>query len=101
MTAEGRACRVVILNRLVYRKGIDLQTAIIPQLCRAHARLRFVIGGDGPKRGALEAMIEEHSLQGRVRLVGQVQHEQARALLISGTLPCHFQRFAVPPAACF
>jgi glycosyltransferase involved in cell wall biosynthesis len=80
--------RIVILNRMVYRKGIDLQIAIIPILCARHPDLDFVIGGDGPKRGALEAMVEEHDLGGRVQLMGAVQHEDARSLLARGLPSC-------------
>jgi hypothetical protein len=69
---------------MVYRKGIDLQAAIIPDLCARYPHLDFVVGGDGPKRGALEAMIEKHGLHDRVELRGAVQHEDARALLASG-----------------
>jgi Glycosyltransferase Family 4 len=81
------ACRVVVLNRMVYRKGIDLQAAIMPDLCARYPHLYFVVGGDGPKRGALEAMIEKHGLHDRIALRGAVQHEDARALLASGAHP--------------
>ena len=74
----------MILNRLVYRKGIDLQAVIIPLLCRAHSNVRFVIGGDGPKRNVLEEMVITHGLRNRVKLMGSVPHEQARELLTQG-----------------
>lgn len=45
---------VVALSRLVYRKGIDLLAAVLPVLCARHPNLRFLIGGDGPKRRVLE-----------------------------------------------
>ena len=45
---------VVALSRLVYRKGIDLLAAVLPELCGRHPNLRFLIGGDGPKRCLLE-----------------------------------------------
>lgn len=77
---------VVILNRLVYRKGIDLQVAIIPHLCKRWPQMDFVIGGDGPKRQELEAMVRQHGLASRVRLAGSVQHEDARALLVQGDI---------------
>lgn len=77
-----------MLNRLVYRKGIDLQAVIIPVLCRALPHLRVIIGGDGPKRSELEAMMVAHNLHNRVTLVGSVQHEAARDLLVSGAACC-------------
>ena len=75
------------MNRLVYRKGIDLQAVIIPRLCRA-LPVRFIIGGDGPKRGILEAMVQQHQLHGQVTLVGSLQHEAARNLLVTGVYLC-------------
>ena len=75
-----------MLNRLVYRKGIDLQALVIPALCHEYSNVRFIIGGDGPKRQALVAMQQRHGLSDRVELVGQVQHEAARDLLVQGAL---------------
>lgn len=68
----------------MYRKGIDLQKIVIPALCRNFRHVRFIIGGDGPKRQALVDMQQYHRLEGRVQLVGQVQHEAARDLLVQG-----------------
>lgn len=77
-----------MLSRLVYRKGVDLQVAAIPELCRRHARLRFLIGGDGPKRADLEAMVHACGLGERVRLVGSVRHAAVRDLLVQGARRC-------------
>ncbi len=35
---------MVVLSRLMYRKGIDLLIAAIPRLCAAHKDLHFLIG---------------------------------------------------------
>ena len=84
---EGeRTVTVVILSRLVYRKGVDLAVAAIPRLCRAHACLRFVVGGDGPKRLALEEMREREALQERVAMLGEVPHDGVRAVLARGDI---------------
>eukprot|EP00892_Ulva_mutabilis_P000994 jgi/Ulvmu1/10896/UM007_0073.1 len=77
---------VVMLSRLVYRKGVDLQVAAIPELCRRHPRLRFLIGGDGPKRADLEAMVRRGDLGERVRLAGAVRHAAVRDLLVQGDI---------------
>lgn len=45
---------LVVLCRLVYRKGIDLLGLVLPHVCRRHAHVRVIIGGDGPKRQLLE-----------------------------------------------
>ena len=54
--APDLACRpsdrinAVCLSRLVYRKGIDLLAAVLPELCREHPRLHFLIGEPCPGR---------------------------------------------------
>jgi phosphatidylinositol N-acetylglucosaminyltransferase subunit A len=73
-----------MLSRLVYRKGIDLAVAILPRLCAMHAGLRVIIGGDGPMRSDLEAMVRRTGLSGRVQLVGAVKHEHVCAHLAKG-----------------
>lgn len=49
-----------------------------------YAKVRFIIGGDGPKRVRLEEMREKHSLQDRVEMLGAVPHAQVQSVLISG-----------------
>ena len=41
-----------------------------------------VAGGDGPKAHVLEHMVQQHSLQDRVRLVGAVSHAAVRSFLV-------------------
>lgn len=53
---------VVILSRLVYRKGIDLAAEVIPVLCNKDPRIHFIIGGDGPKKLLLEETVERHQV---------------------------------------
>lgn len=72
------------MNRLVYRKGVDLLVAAIPLVCAACPAVDFVIGGDGPKRAQLEAMVAAHGLGARVRLLGDVAHEDVRGVLRGG-----------------
>jgi glycosyltransferase involved in cell wall biosynthesis len=47
-------------------------------------QVRFIVGGDGPKRVRLEEMREKFSLQDRVEMLGAVPHAQVRSVLISG-----------------
>lgn len=47
-------------------------------------KVRFIIGGDGPKRVRLEEMREKHSLQDRVDMLGAVPHAKVQSVLISG-----------------
>ncbi|XLR45928.1 hypothetical protein S83_030588, partial [Arachis hypogaea] len=67
---------IVVISRLVYRKGADLLVEVIPDVCRLHPNVRFIVGGDGPKRVWLEEMREKHSLQDRVEMLGVVPHAQ-------------------------
>ncbi|KAL9266689.1 Phosphatidylinositol N-acetylglucosaminyltransferase subunit A-like protein [Drosera capensis] len=75
---------IVVISRLVYRKGADLLVEVIPEVCRQFVNVRFIIGGDGPKRVRLEEMREKHSLQDRVEMLGAVPHAQVQSVLISG-----------------
>ncbi|XP_050893522.1 phosphatidylinositol N-acetylglucosaminyltransferase subunit A isoform X1 [Lathyrus oleraceus] len=75
---------IVVISRLVYRKGADLLVEVIPEVCRLNPNVRFIIGGNGPKRVRLEEMREKNSLQDRVDFLGAVPHSQVRSVLISG-----------------
>lgn len=81
---------VVIGSRLVYRKGIDLVAAILPNLCAKDFNgitVDFIIGGDGPKRIVLEETIEKYGLQSRVQMLGEMCHSDVRDnLLVKGDI---------------
>ncbi|XP_030954745.1 phosphatidylinositol N-acetylglucosaminyltransferase subunit A-like isoform X1 [Quercus lobata] len=81
---SGNEIIIVVISRLVYRKGADLLVEVIPEVCRMYPNVRFIVGGDGPKRVRLEEMREKHSLQDRVEMLGAVPHAQVRSVLISG-----------------
>lgn len=86
--APEQLCRdeivIVVMSRLVYRKGADLLVEVIPEVCRLYPNVRFIVGGDGPKRVRLEEMREKNSLQDRVEMLGAVPHAKVRSVLISG-----------------
>lgn len=77
---------IVVLSRLMYRKGIDLLIAAIPPLCARHPTLHFLIGGDGPKYVELEQMRELHMLHERVALIGAVRQRDVRKHLTRGQI---------------
>jgi len=83
---------VVLGSRLVYRKGVDLVVGVVPAICRkrfgeGRVRVDFIVAGDGPKRILLEEMIEKHSLQSRVIMLGELQHAEVRdKLLVKGDI---------------
>eukprot|EP00899_Mesostigma_viride_P026856 jgi/Mesvir1/7355/Mv19162-RA.1 len=75
---------VVILSRLVYRKGADLLVQVIPRVCQKFPNVDFIVGGDGPKRVSFDEMIERHRLHDRVAMLGPVAHSDVRAVLTRG-----------------
>ncbi len=54
---------IVMVSRLVYRKGIDLVVDVIPAICARFPNVHFIIGGDGPKKLLLEEMRERHQVR--------------------------------------
>eukprot|EP00759_Apiculatamorpha_spiralis_P042913 PhF_6_TR40669/c0_g1_i1/m.61091/K03857/PIGA, GPI3; phosphatidylinositol glycan, class A len=77
---------IVVITRLVYRKGVDLLVDIIPILCQRHPEIRFIIGGDGPRRLQVVQMIERYSLFHRVEMLGELKHHQVRGVLNRGQI---------------
>ncbi|XP_046423397.1 phosphatidylinositol N-acetylglucosaminyltransferase subunit A isoform X1 [Neodiprion fabricii] len=75
---------IVIVSRLVYRKGVDLLAHIIPEICAKYENVQFLIGGDGPKRWLIEEIRERNLLQHRVTLLGSLEHSQVRHVLNKG-----------------
>ncbi len=82
-TTQSRV-KIVVISRLVYRKGVDLLVGIIPRICKDHPNVDFIIGGDGSKKLALEEMVERERLQDRVEFLGSVPHSNVRNVLIRG-----------------
>nr|ODN79223.1 phosphatidylinositol glycan, class A [Cryptococcus depauperatus CBS 7841] len=77
---------IVIISRLVHRKGIDLLTSSAPQICALFPNVRFIVGGDGPKMVELEQMREKYELQTRVELLGKVKPGDVRDVLTRGQI---------------
>eukprot|EP01083_Nonionella_stella_P023057 63743_1 len=75
---------VVIVSRLVYRKGIDLAVKVIPKICKRFPNVNFIIGGDGSKRILVEEMREHYQLHDRVEMLGSVPHKDVRDVLVRG-----------------
>ena len=76
--------KVVVVSRLVYRKGVDLLVGIIPAICNIDPTVDFIIGGDGSKRIALQEIVERHGLEHRVEFLGAVPHAEVRNVLCRG-----------------
>ena len=77
---------IVVISRLVYRKGVDLLVGIIPLICKSFPKVDFLIGGDGNRKLSLEEMVERERLQDRVTFLGFVPHKSVRDVLVRGHL---------------
>ncbi len=82
----GFLVTIVVLCRLVYRKGADLLVHLIPEICVRFPQVDFLIAGDGAKKVDLEQMRERNRLHDRVRMIGAVPAEQVRSVLIQGQI---------------
>jgi phosphatidylinositol N-acetylglucosaminyltransferase subunit A len=76
--------KVVVVSRLVYRKGVDLLVGIIPKICHAYDDVDFIVGGDGNKLLTLQEMVERERLQDRVSFLGAVPHSEVAQVLRQG-----------------
>jgi teichuronic acid biosynthesis glycosyltransferase TuaC len=68
---------LVTVGHLVARKRHADVLRALALLRDRHPTLRYLIVGDGPERGALEALVAELGLEERVELTGQLDHELA------------------------
>jgi glycosyltransferase involved in cell wall biosynthesis len=64
-------CLVVgLVGRLAREKGVDLFVQAAAEVLKELPDTRFVLVGDGPERGALEAQIDRLQVREKVRLAG-------------------------------
>lgn len=88
-TKDPAEITIVVISRLFPNKGADLLTAIIPTICAARPKVRFLIAGDGPRYLDIEQMREKYVLQERVTLIGGVKHEEVRDIMVQGQIYLH------------
>lgn len=72
---------------LMFNSGITIISMFLASFShpiKKNVKVRFIVGGDGPKRVRLEEMREKNSLQDRVEMLGAVPHARVRSVLISG-----------------
>lgn len=61
---KNEKIRIVIVGRLVYRRGVDLLIDLLPQFCeRNKGRFKMEIIGNGPKMMPLKLTVEKYNLQ--------------------------------------
>jgi glycosyltransferase involved in cell wall biosynthesis len=74
---------IVSAGRFVREKGLDVLLRAM-----AHVDARLVLAGDGPLRGALEALTADLGLGGRVVFPGRVTFAELQALYAEAVLAC-------------
>lgn len=79
---------IVSVARLVEKKGIDTLIEACALLRDRKIDFACKVGGDGPMRERLAAMIKERNLGDRVTLLGSLPNEQVRALVASASVFC-------------
>lgn len=84
LTLTVYSIKVVVVSRLVYRKGVDLLVGIIPRVCHALPQVDFIVGGDGNRFLHLQEMVEREQLQDRVEFLGAVPHVDVASTLRRG-----------------
>ncbi|KAL6944914.1 hypothetical protein ACO0QE_002356 [Hanseniaspora vineae] len=80
---------IVVIQRLFSNKGSELLTHMIPKICQADDKVKFIIAGDGPKFIDFQQMIETFRLQERVELIGSVPHEKVPEVMRRGDIYLH------------
>lgn len=80
----GGIVTIVVITRLVYRKGADLFVDVIPEICRRNDKVRWLVGGDGPRLQQMQIMVERQGLHDKVKLLGALKHSEVRDVLNQG-----------------
>uniref|UniRef100_A0A8C9I7B5 Glycosyl transferase family 1 domain-containing protein n=1 Tax=Piliocolobus tephrosceles TaxID=591936 RepID=A0A8C9I7B5_9PRIM len=75
---------IIVISRLTERKGTHLIAHIIPIICKKYPFIKFIIGGDGPKRILLEEMREKYRLHNKVFLLGKIKQKDVINILQQG-----------------
>ena len=75
--------RIVCVGRLCEQKGQLLLVDAMSHLARRGIDLELVLAGDGEMRSAIEALIKQHHLEGKVRITGWISSDQVRNEILS------------------
>jgi phosphatidyl-myo-inositol dimannoside synthase len=63
---------LLTVGRLVPRKGHELVLRSLPSLIQADPNIVYLIGGDGPERGALETLVDDLGIGDSVMFLGSI-----------------------------
>ena len=70
MRNPANKINIVVVSRMMYRKGVDLLIDIIPEIIRKYPEAYFIIGGDGDKLPLIYAMRDKYNLSDRMEILG-------------------------------
>jgi len=72
LSAKYKNYRVLLsVSRLIPTKGIDLNLHALKRIVAKYDNLLYLIIGDGPARQELECLVNDLSLKGHVKFIGQ------------------------------
>lgn len=72
---EGKKVLLTV-SRLLPQKGQDTLIRVLPLLAAAHPEIVYLVGGEGPHRGALEALSRAVGVSDRVIFAGFIPQEE-------------------------
>ncbi len=73
------------MTRLVEGKGVD---SVINALPLVSEKVHLIVAGDGPRKRALEQLVADRGVSGRVTFTGWVDEERKKTLLSSADIFC-------------
>ncbi len=88
--AENRVVEIVCVARLAPVKGHRILIQAMEKLTAAGVPVRARLIGDGPERGALDALVKAKGLEGNVKLEGAMNPDRIREALAKADI------FALP-----
>ena len=85
---KSEPVQLFTVGRLVEKKGIEYSLKAVAQVRASHPdwNIRYVIIGDGPLRGSLEAQAQELGLQDTVEFIGSAAQDQVLRYMMESHL---------------
>lgn len=77
------APRVVCVGRLCEQKGQLLLVNAVSRLVRKGVNIELVLAGDGEMRKEIEALIQQHNLQSKIRITGWISSDQVKEEILA------------------
>lgn len=76
----GEIVGILTVGRLVEVKGHEYAIKAIAKISAKHKNVFYVIAGDGPLRGKLEALVSELGIRNHIKFSGVVEQDEALKL---------------------